>query len=323
MIRKILAFATVAAVAAAPTLVTSAAHAFPTRPMTLIVPYPPGGIVDPVARLVAMRLSEKLGQPIVVENKAGAGGALAAQQVKNGTADGHTLLLHSNAIAIHTALSRAPLYALADFTPIGMVASAPYLIITGGQSSVRSMVDLLALAKTNPKKVNYGTSGIGSSTHLATELLALQAGLEMTHIPYAGGGPTKVALVRNDIHFSFDTVAGSKSMLQGGQLRALAVTGPRRSSVFPDVPTVAESGVPSYNTAFWLSVFVSSKVSPEIVRQLGIALAEVLATQESKKALQALDLESATADRVQFQKALVSEAEAWSEVVTRANIRTN
>ncbi len=310
------------AVFAAVTLVaTQIGHAadFPSQPIRLIVPQAPGALVDPVARVIGQALSIKLGQPVIVENRTGAGGAIATAFVAKSNPDGHTLLVHSSGLVTNAATQREnPGYdILKDLTPIVRVASAPFLVCVNPASPIKSIPDLLAYARANPKKLNFGSSGPGSSNHLAIEVLKRAAGIDMTHIPYKGGAQQTAALLGREIDFTFDTIGSSGELVRSGKLRALATTGPRRSTAFPDLPTIGESGVPGYEADFWVGVFAAAGTQPAIIEKLSVAIKEVMVQPAVRAKLTELSLEGSPGDPSEFAKQVRSDLEKWTKVAAQ------
>jgi tripartite-type tricarboxylate transporter receptor subunit TctC len=226
---------------------SQSAAGFPDRPIKLIVPYPPGGSTDPVARLLAQEIQPKLGQPVVVDNRAGAAGSIGTEAVARAAPDGYTILLHTSVISTDPTLKKNIAYDVKrDLTPITLAVTGPYLVVVNPSLPVKNIAELIAYAKANPGKLFYGSAGQGSSGHLIGELFKMAAGIDMTHVPYKGGGPSITGLMGNEVQVLFDTIGGSRSLAESGKLRAIAVTSPARSPVMPTVPTVSESGLKDF-----------------------------------------------------------------------------
>ncbi|RZL88333.1 MAG: tripartite tricarboxylate transporter substrate binding protein [Variovorax sp.] len=250
---------------------------YPTRPLKLVVPLTPGTTTDQVAREFADRMAKKLGQPVVVDNKPGAGGVIAAQAVAKAAPDGYTILLINSQHAINpSAYDSMPYDTLRDFTGIALVADAPAVIAVPTELGVRNLAEFIAMAKKRPGEFNYGSSGIGSQTHLAGAYFANQAGVVMTHVPYRSSSEVTTDLVTNRIQSVFTPPAFVLGQIREGKLKALAVTGPERLSLLSDVPTTTEAGLPGYQFATWFGFIAPSKVPPQIVSQLARTMKAVL-----------------------------------------------
>jgi len=225
---------------------TAFAQGYPERPVKLVVPYAPGGSADIVARLLADEWGRQLGQPLVIENKAGAGGNLGVDAVAKSPGDGYTIGLQTVSLAINPALTaRMPYDTLKDLKPIGLVASSQHVLVVNNQLPVRSLKELLALARSQPGKLSYGSAGSGSTFHMSAELFKAQAGLAIVHIPYRGGGPALTDTIAGQVDMAFPVLSAAQGHVQAGKLRALGVTSHRRSPLLPEVPTLAEAGLVS------------------------------------------------------------------------------
>lgn len=265
------------------------------RPLRLVVPYPPGGPLDTVARALADRVKDTLGT-VVVENRAGAGGNLGADLVAKAPPDGTTIVM--GAVATHAInpwlFTKMPYDALRDFTPITGVAQVPNVLVMNPDAAdrhgVKSVADLVAFAKRNPGKLNYGSGGNGSAGHLAGEMFKSQAGVFMVHIPYAGGNPAQLALLSGQVDLNFDNLATASANIKAGKLRALAVTTAKRSSALPELPTIAESGgaLAKFDIDTWFGLFGPAKLPPDVTQRLNKAFVDALASPELKARLAAL-----------------------------------
>lgn len=238
------------------------AQAYPNRPIKLVVGFPPGGSSDATARLLATALSERLGQPIVVENKAGANTVIATQYVRSQPADGYTPFSVSSSFAINPALQKLNYNTYKDFTPLALLGVIPLWLVTPNQVPVKSVGDLVSLAKSQPGKLAYASYGAGSAGHLASELLLSMTKTNMVHVPYKGTGPALVDVIGGQVTMMMPTVASSLSLVKEGKLRAIAVSSGKRVSAAPDVPTIAESGVPGFELVAWESIQVAAGTSP-------------------------------------------------------------
>ena len=260
------------AFAIAATLVASfdaAAQAYPTKPVKLVVGFAPGGAADTVARAYGDQLSRILGQPVVIENRAGAGSSIAADFVAKSPPDGYTLLIASPAsISVNPALNSKLTYKASDLVPITKVSTSPLVIVANPATGIGSLKELVAYAKKNPGKLNYATSGVGSAPHFGAAYFSQIAGVEMVHVPFKGGSPAVVSVVAGDTQVSFATPPSVLPMVKAGRLKALAISDPERSSLMPDIPGTKEAGVPDYGIAFWYGFFVPAGTPPEIVKKI-------------------------------------------------------
>jgi tripartite-type tricarboxylate transporter receptor subunit TctC len=264
-----------------------AAAEYPERPLRLIVPFAPGGGNDTVARLVGQRLTAILGQPVVVDNRAGAGGVLGAELAAKAPPDGYTLFLggvgsHAINPNLHEHLSYDP---IRDFAPVSLLASAPLVLVVHPSVKATSVAELIALARANPGKINYASNGNGSSSHLAAVMFDSMAGVDMVHIPYKGLSPALSDLLAGQVQVMFSSVVAILPHIQSGRLRALAISGNRRLSLLPDLPTIAEAGVAGYQTSSWYGILAPAGTPKDIVAKLNAAIVKVLSEPEVKKAL--------------------------------------
>ncbi len=303
------------------TMTARAQPSFPARPITMVVPYPPGGVVDPVARVIAPMLAKELGQSIVIENKTGAAGAIGAQAVARAEPDGHTILLHTGVVALHPSTLKQPGYDVRrDLVPVSMVAAGPYIIVVNPGVPVETFPELLAYVKANPGKVMYGSAGTGSSTHLVGELLKSAAGLDMGHVPYRGGGHLLTALVAGDIQVGFETISGTKALAEGGRVRMLAVTSKARNAAVRALPSVAESGVNGFDATLWEGLFLPKGTPGAIVMRWNAAMRKVLESPEVQKRLTDYGLEGTPSTPQQLGAQVESDILKWAQVIKAANI---
>ena len=242
---------------------------YPSKPIRLVVGFAPGGAADTVARAYAEPLGRILGQPIVIENRAGAGSSIAAENVAKSPADGYSVLIASPAsISVNPTINPNLTYKPGDLAPVTKVSTSPLLIVVNPATGIGSVKDLVAHAKKNPGKLNYATSGVGSAPHFGAALFAQVSGVDMVHVPFKGGSPAVMSLVAGDTQLSFATPPSVLPMVKAGRLRALAVTSPERSPLMPEVPGMVEAGLPDYSIAFWYGFFVPAGTPPEIIRKL-------------------------------------------------------
>ena len=266
--------------------------AYPTRAVRIISPFAPGGSNDVVARLVGAKLSEAMEQPFVVDNRAGAGGAIGTEVGARAPADGYTLTVVTNAtLAIVPALRATAYDPVRDFAPIGLMGSAPYVIVVHPSLPAHTMKDLLALARTRPGKIEYGSGGIGTPGHLAGAMLTTMTGIKMTHVPYKAGNIALTDLLGGHIALTFSNTITSTELIKGGKVRAIAATTAQRIAAFPNLPTVAESGVPNYDFALWLGLAVPSATPAVIVQQLNKALIAALQNKDLQSRMAAQSIE--------------------------------
>lgn len=303
--------------AAAITLVTVAAQAqtWPARPVKLVVSYPPGGTVDAVARILSTPLSQRLGQPVVIDNRGGAGGALGGDAVAKSAADGYTVLLDASNHAQNPALrSKMPFDTLRDLLPVSLLVKVPNVLVVNPRTSIRTVQDLITQAKAKPGDINFASSGNGSAQHLAAEQFSAMAGVKMVHVAYKGGGPALTDVMAGQVPIFFASLASSLPYIQSDKLRAVAVTGKTRSDVLPKVPTVAESGLPGYEVYEWNGVFVPKGTPPAVVDRLSKEFAAVLKDPEVRKRLTATGAEvigSTPAELETFRRAEIAK---WTQL---------
>ena len=253
------------------------AQTWPQRPVKLVVPYAPGGSADIVARLITEEWAKKLGGVVVVDNRAGAGGNLGVDVVAKASPDGYTIGLQTVSLAINPALTpKMPYDTLKDLTPIGMIASSQHVLVVTNNLPAKDMKSLIALLKAEPGKHNYASAGGGSTFHMAAELFKANANVPLVHIPYRGGGPALVDTIAGQVSLSFPVLSAALPQVQGGKLRALGVTGTKRSPLMPDVPTIAEAGLPNYQFETWFMAFAPAGTPKPVVDRLNSALNEAL-----------------------------------------------
>lgn len=253
------------------------AQTWPQRPVKLVVPYAPGGSADIVARLITEEWAKKLGGVVVVDNRAGAGGNLGVDVVAKASPDGYTIGLQTVSLAINPALTpKMPYDTLKDLTPIGMIASSQHVLVVTNNLPAKDVKSLIALLKAEPGKHNYASAGGGSTFHMAAELFKANANVPLVHIPYRGGGPALVDTIAGQVSLSFPVLSAALPQVQGGKLRALGVTGTKRSPLMPDVPTIAEAGLPNYQFETWFMAFAPAGTPKPVVDRLNSALNEAL-----------------------------------------------
>jgi tripartite-type tricarboxylate transporter receptor subunit TctC len=310
------------AAAIAVTMSTSAsAQTYPSQPIRIVVPFAAGGAVDSVARVVGQKMSESLGQPVVIENKPGAGGNLAADTVARAAPDGYTVLLTTNGHAISPSLYRTlPFDAVKDFIPVTQLIESPLLLVASNKLPANSLQELVALARQKPGTLNYGSTGIGNPLHLSMELLKKETGADITNVPYKGDAPLNTALIAGEVDLAIVPVATGRANVDNKLVKGLAVTSASRSKALPDLPTVAEQGVKGFDMGSWQGFFVPAKTPNEIVQRL---------YQEAKKALAAPDVRERLAKFVAepvgsspeaFAEKFNDDVTKYARIVKEANI---
>jgi tripartite-type tricarboxylate transporter receptor subunit TctC len=298
------------------------AQSYPAGPIRLIVPWPPGGGVDTSARIISQQLSAKLGQNIVIDNKPGAAGNIGTEQAARAKPDGYTLLMGSvspNAINVHL-YSRLGFDAVKDFAPIALVASVPNILVVQTSYPISTAKDLIAQAKAYPGKLNYGSGGVGSSQHLASEMLKTAMKLDVVHVPYKGTASAEVGLLGGEVHFLLDTTA-CLPFISAGKMKALAVASKVRNPALPNVPTFDEVGIPGIYAGAWYGLMAPAGTPKEIVDKLAKATLEVLETPEMKKRMLEFGAETTRLTGDDFQKFVVSEIERYKDIVKLAGAK--
>jgi tripartite-type tricarboxylate transporter receptor subunit TctC len=302
----------------------AAAQTYPNRPVTIVVPFAAGGGNDILARLIAQHMGHALGQQFVIENRAGAGGTIGARAVAKAPPDGHTLMVgHSGVFGVAPALYADPGYdPRRDFAPIGLIASYQQILVTHPSLPVRSVADLVALARKQPGKITYASAGVGSGSHVSTELFAVMADIRLTHIPYRGTGAMQGDLVGGHVDMAISTFPSVFGQIRSGLLRTVAVTGEARSSIFPDVPTVAESGVPGYAAVIHYGMVAPAGISRAIADRLNAELRAALGSDDVRARIAEEGGEPLPGTRDQQAKDLAEEEAKWGALVRRLGIRS-
>lgn len=309
---------------AATVLVAGMAHAaFPERPITIVVPYAPGGAADTVARLIANGMATKLGTSIVVENKAGASGAIGAASVAKAKADGYTMLYDATPHSINPHMMAKIPYSKQDLQPLSLTLLSPNVLIVKADSPLKNVNDLIELAKNKPHTVNFASGGSGTVQRLASELFRQQLKLDMTHIPYKSGGPAIADVVGGQVNFMFGTVSATYPLIEAGKLRALAVSSPQRSPRLPAVPTVAETVIPGYEAYEWHGMFLPAGTPDAIVQQLHQAVSQVIQLPEIQQRFKDLGAEGVGSTPAEFAAFLKKEDAKWGDVVLNGQIKAD
>ncbi len=308
---------------AAPRTATAQAQDYPTRPVTIIVAQPPGGGTDIIARIIAQQLSVQLGRPFVVENRPGAGTVVGTAAAANAAPDGYTLLtgLSANMAVNPSLFSHLSYDPIRDFTAVSMLAQFPFAVVVSNSFPAHSIKDLVAMAKAKPGAINFASAGNGTGQHLSTELFELDAGIKMTHVPYRGAAPAYTDVMSGQTPVFFDNLSSALGQIKGGSVRALAVTGKERSPLLPDVPTVAESGVPDYVYNVWFGLWAPKKTPAPIVEKLYAEVQKALADPGVKQRIAAdagSPMHMPLADIEPFVK---SEIVKWADVIKRGGVK--
>ncbi|MFO1159741.1 MAG: tripartite tricarboxylate transporter substrate binding protein [Reyranellaceae bacterium] len=313
----------VASASAALTSVSARAESYPNRPIRIVVPFAAGaGVLDIMARLIGRHMAMGLGQQIVIDNRPDAGGIVGADVVAKAEPDGYTMLMGNTALMVSPYLyAKLPFNPRTDFVPVGMVNSAPLLLVVNPSVPVQSVQEFIAYAKARPGQLNYGSCGIGATPYLATELFKSMTGIEAVHVPYKGGAPALADLVAGQLTFMIENVPGTMPLVKAGKLRALAITSAHRSPLAPDLPTIAESGVPGYEMAGWNGLFVAQGTPAELVTRLAGELARVLHLAEVEEQMAKLGAEPGDDTPKAFAAFTVAEQTRWGKIIEELGIR--
>ena len=297
------------------------AETFPSRPIHLIMPYAPGGIVDFAGRVLAQKLGEVLGQPVVAENRPGAGGIVGVEYVARSTPDGYDLVIMDPAYVINPIMQKSmPYNIFKDLVTVSVVNSSPEVLVVSPQLGVKTYAELVAYGKANPGKLNYASAGVGTTPHLAAAMWAQRSGIDAVHVPYKGVGPSYVDLIGGKVQMLFSSIAGALPFTSKGSVTALATTGSERSPVYPDLPTVAEAGLPGYVVDLWLGVYTPAKAPSDVVAKLNAGIGKALKDEQLKASFATFGLTprgTTLAEGAAFTK---SEYEKWKKVIDDGHI---
>ena len=305
-------------------LASAASHAqgYPTKPITLVVPFAPGGGTDSLARELGKLLGDKLGQPIIVDNRGGAGGAIAAAAVSQAKPDGYTLLFITSTFVTVAATDRKLSYdILKDFTPIALLGRGPLLLVVNKETGITTVAQLIEAAKKKPDSLNYVSAGQGSINHLAGELFVQRTGAKMTHVPYKGSGPATMDLIGGQAQLFFATVPTIIGQVKGDKVRLVATTTSKRSKLFPNVPTIQESGVRDYNVETWWGIVGPPGLSADVVRSLNKAINDAAANEEMRKRFESEGADAFIGTPADLATALATELEGWRKVVREGGLK--
>ena len=299
----------------------SMAQAWPARPVRLVVPFPPGGLIDNMARLVGSRLSQELGQPVVIDNNPGAGGNVGAAEVARAPADGYTLLMASPALTISPAIYKNLPYQPSQLAPVALLGRVPNVLLVNPASGIGKVQDLVSRAKAKPGQLNYASNGNGTSLHLSAELFKRRSETFITHVPYRGAAAAITALLSGEVDMMFDNLPSAIGQIQAGKLRALAVTTAQRSTALPDVPTLAEAGMEGFNVSAWFGVAAPAGLPAPVATRLADALQKVVQQPEVAAAMQRQGADPAFMDAASAAAALNADAAQWKQVAAFAKIQ--
>jgi len=303
----------------------ASAQKYPDKPVHFVVPYPPGGPLDTIARLLGQKVSERIGQPVIVENKPGAGGNIGADSVAKSAPDGYTILM--GAVATHainpSLYAKIPYDPVKDFAPITLIGVTPNVLVVNASIPAKDVKEFIAYAKANPGKLNYGSGSTGSAGHLAGELFNSMAGVEMAHIPYKGAAPAMQDLLGGQIQLMFDNMASALPQVKSGKIRALAVTTPKRASGAPELPTIAEAGLPGFDISTWFGLFAPANTPKDIVAKLHDEFVRALTLPEVKERFAALGVEPAGNKPEEFAAYIKSEAAKYANVVKKSGAKVD
>lgn len=297
------------------------AFAQSARPLKVVVPYGPGGSVDVVMRGLGERLTRKTGRPVVLDNKGGAGGSIGASFVARANPDGDTVLMHTGTLAVEYAAKKSVPYDLKqDFAPVSMVGAGPFALVVKPSLKANSVQELIALAKANPGKLNYASSGAGTSVHLAMELFNSMAGVDIVHVPYKGSGASLTALIAGEIDVMINPLVTAKTFSRDGRARTLAVSSLNRTPLWPEMPTLNESGVPGYESSVWYGLSAPGKTPEAVVAELSNTIQEVVKMPDTQEWLMSIGLEPVGNSPEAFRKQINREVEIWSKLIKDANL---
>ena len=302
-------------------LIAHAADTYPARPIRIIVPSPPGGGNDIMARIAAQRLNEAWSSPVIVDNRPGAGGAIAFETVARAEPDGYTLLLGSTNLTVLPDITKVNYDPIKDYVPVSLMSTAMNILLVHPSVAAHSAKDLIALAKAKPGQLTYASSSVATSSHLAAEMFCLQAGIKMLHVPYKGAGPALTDLMGGQVHALFANPAASIAHVRSGKLRALAVSGDKRSTIMPEVPTIAESTLPGFEASTWWGILAPAKTPNAIVAKLNAELARALTQPEALNRIAALGADIVGGPPQKLADHLKAEIPKWRTVVRAADIK--
>jgi tripartite-type tricarboxylate transporter receptor subunit TctC len=322
--RRRLLLASGAGAVAAQWPITASAQAFPSKPIRFVMPYPPGGSSEILARPIAQEMTKQLGTSVIIDFKPGGGTTIGADMIAKSAPDGYNIVMMLSAHAINaTLMPKLPYDTVRDFAPITIAATLPLVVVVPAQSSIRSMADLLARARANPGKLTFASAGPGNTSHLSVEYLKSMLGLDMIHVPYKGSGPAIIGLLGGEVDFMFDSLSSSLPQIRGGKFRAIAMASAQRSRILPDVPTVAESGVPGFDVSVWYSVLAAAGTPAPIVNKLHTEIVRAMRAPETKEKIEAAGYDIVGSTPEQAGEFIKAEIVRWSKVVKDSGATIN
>jgi tripartite-type tricarboxylate transporter receptor subunit TctC len=294
---------------------------YPDKPVRFVVPFAPGGGTDIIARAMAQKLSEAFGQSVVVDNRGGAGGTIGAEIAAKSTPDGYTMIMVSGSYAVNAGLYRLPYDPLNGIDTVTLVGTSPFIVALNPSVPVKNVKELIALAKAKPASLNYASTGTGGITHMATELFRLMAGIDIVHIPYKGTGPALNDVIGGQVQMIFGSILATLPQVKSGRLKGIAVSGAKRSDAAPDMPTVAESGLPGYEVTLWYGVWGPKGLPKEVISRWNAELAKILKSPDMKARLATEGLDALGSTPGEFRAHLKAEIAKWAKVIKDANVK--
>jgi tripartite-type tricarboxylate transporter receptor subunit TctC len=302
--------------------VCAQAGTYPERPIRLIVPFASGGTVDIIARIVGAKLSEIAGSKVIIDNRGGAGGIIGTEMTAQAPGDGYTLLIHSGSITYDPSLhDKLPYDTMRDLAPVALIGTTPNLLVAAPSFPARSAQDLIRMARERPGTITYATGGFGSSSHLAVALFSLLSGAEFNHVPYKGAGPALADVVAGHVDFTVATMPGAIQQVRSSGLRALGISSLTRSLELPDVPTIAETGLPGYEYVAWFGIFAPGTTRPELVARINALLREAVDAPDTRDRLRIQGVEPEIQSPGQFREKVKSEIERWGPIIEKSGIK--
>jgi len=299
----------------------ASAQPYPSKPVRLIIPFPPGGSNDVVGRMIAFQLSERLGRQVVADNQGGAGGIIGTEAAAKSQPDGHTLLLISSAYAFGASMYTLPYDPATAFAPVALLGTGPVVLAVNSKLPVDSLKELIALAKEKPGELNYASAGVGSFQHLASALFKLQSDLDIVHVPFKGGGPAMMDVIAGNTQIAIGSLIQTLPHIKSGRLKALGVGSAKRVPALPDVPTISEAGVPGYEATNWWGIVAPAGTPRPVIERLHRELSVILASAETKKRFETEGGEAAQMSPEEFGRFIASETVKWAKVVKEAGIK--
>ncbi len=297
------------------------AQTWPTRAVQLVVPYAPGGVVDFIGRTLGQRLSQQLGRPVVTDNRPGAGGMIGVEFTARAPADGHSIAVMDPAIVINPVLQETPLYDLKDLATVSVIGSSPLVLVVNPGVAAVDLAQLVRLAQANPGKLNFASAGIGTTPHMAGELLKLRTSTDMTHVPYKGAGPAMADLAAGQVQWSFSSITAALPFIKDGRLRPLATTGSKRSSALPELPTLVEAGYPGFEVDLWLGVFAPANTPAQTLARLNSEIRIALRDPVVVSAFAKVGVEPRGTTVEEGARFVREETERWAKVVVDGNLK--